>query len=127
MEKTYSVEITETSIEELSKRDRVMLKDTGDAIALDETLPDGVDETLEIEVKDYAILSVHNEKAEDKDYTKYIILAPNGTKYVTGSESFFKSFMDIYTEMAPDAFSIKVYKKPSNNFKGKFFLSCSIL
>ena len=103
-----------------------MLKDTSDAIALDEALTDE-NATLEIAVKDYAVLNVHNEAADDKDYSKYIIVSETGEKYTTGSNTFFRSFKDIYTEMQGEAFSIKVYKKPSTNYKGKFFLSCSIV
>lgn len=126
MAETYLVTIEETSLENLSNRDRVMLKDTSDAIALDEALTDE-NATLEIAVKDYAVLNVHNEAADDKDYSKYIIVSETGEKYTTGSNTFFRSFKDIYTEMQGEAFSIKVYKKPSSNYKGKFFLSCSIV
>lgn len=126
MAETYLVTIEETSLENLSNRDRVILKDTSDAIALDEALTDE-NETLEIAVKDYAVLNVHNEAADDKDYSKYIIVSETGEKYTTGSNTFFRSFKDIYTEMQGEAFSIKVYKKPSTNYKGKFFLSCSIV
>ena len=126
MAETYLVTIEETSLENLSNRDRVMLKDTSDAIALDEALVDE-NATLEIAVKDYAVLNVHNEAADDKDYSKYIIVSETGEKYTTGSNTFFRSFKDIYTEMQGEAFSIKVYKKPSTNYKGKFFLSCSIV
>jgi len=126
MAETYLVTIEETSLENLSNRDRVMLKDTSDAIALDEALTDE-NATLEIAVKDYAVLNVHNEAADDKDYSKYIIVSETGEKYTTGSNTFFRSFKDIYTEMQGEAFSIKVYKKPSTNYKGKFFLSCSIV
>lgn len=126
MAETYLVTIEETSMENLSNRDRVMLKDTGDAIAIDEALADE-NSSLEIAVKDYAVLNVHNEKADDKDYNKFIIISASGEKYVTGSATFFRSFKDIYVEMAGEDFSIKVYKKPSTNYKGKFFLSCSIV
>lgn len=126
MAETYLVTIEETSLENLSNRDRVMLKDTSDAIALDEALTDE-NATLEIAVKDYAVLNVHNEAADDKDYSKYIIVSETGEKYTTGSNTFFRSFKDIYTEMQGEPFSIMVYKKPSTNYKGKFFLSCSIV
>lgn len=126
MTETYLVTIEESSMENLTNRDRVMLKDVGDAIALDEALADETS-SLEIAVKNYAVLNVHNEKADDKDYNKFIIISTAGQKYVTGSSTFFRSFKDIYSEMAGEDFSIKVYKKPSTNYKGKFFLSCSIV
>lgn len=123
----FMVTIEETSLLNLSNRDKVMLKDTADASSFDELLPDDTMEPVIVAVKDYAILNVHNENSDNKDYKKYLIIDTEGAKYVTGSDTFFRSFLDIYNEMAGEPFSIKVYKKPSTNFKGKFFLSCSIL
>ena len=80
----------------------------------------------------YVILDVHNEKSkQDKDYVKYVIIDNAGNKFVTGSESFFTSFKDIFDTMAEEApgeeYSIDVLKKPSQNYKGKSFITCSIL
>ena len=127
MNNDYIVTIEEKSLTELTNRDKVMLKDTADAIAFDDVIVDENSEAVVVAVKDYAILSVHNENSENKDYKKFLIIDTEGEKYVTGSDAFFRSFLDIYREMAGDDFSIKVYKKPSANFKGKCFLSCSIL
>lgn len=124
--RAYEAMIEECSIEELTKRDRIALKDTTDATSLDELIPDDTTEYIIKNPTAYAVLSVHNEAADDKDYKKYIIMA--GTeKFVTGSESFYRSFRDIFDEMDGEAFDLKCYKKPSNNFKGKFFLTCSIV
>ena len=59
----------------------------------------------------------------------YVIIDKNGDKYVTGSLSFWNSFMDIYTEMLgeDEEWSIKAYKLDSKNYKGKKFLTCSII
>lgn len=124
----FNVTIAETSMTELSAKDKIMLKDTSDAIALDKALADD-DSSLMITPIEYAILNVHNEKAKgDKDYTQLLILDANGEKYTTGSNSFMNSFMDIYNEMADsdEEYSIKVYRRASKNYAGKSFITCSI-
>ena len=121
----YSVEIKETS-RELTSKQRITLKDTSDAIKLDTACDDGA---IIIEPVDYAILAIHNEKSDNVDYENYVIIDTNGDKYVTGSASFWSSFMDIYDEMQgeDEAWSIKVYKLDSKNYKGKKFITCSII
>lgn len=121
----YKVEIKESS-KELSARERISLKDTTNAIRLDEALGEG---DVTITPVGYAILGIHNEKADDKDYENYIILDKSGTKYVTGSSSFWSSFIEIYEEMQAEneEYSILAYRVESKNYKGKYFLTCSIL
>ena len=120
----YKVEIIESS-KELSAKERISLKDTTNAIKLDEALAEG---DVIITPVDYAILAIHNEKAEDKDYENYIIVDKSGTKYVTGSSSFWNSFIEIYEEMKDEdeEYSILAYRVESKNYKGKYFLTCSI-
>ena len=120
----YKVEIKESS-KELSARERISLKDTTNAIKLDEALAEG---DVIITPVDYVILDIHNEKAENKDYENYIIVDKSGTKYVTGSSSFWNSFIEIYEEMKDEEeeYSILAYRVESKNYKGKYFLSCSI-
>lgn len=121
----YSVKITNAS-KELSAKERVALKDTTNAIALDEATQAG---KVLIEPDFYVELSVHNEKSEDKDYTKYVIVDKSGNKYVTGSASFMSAFSGILDEMADsgEEYAIEVYRMPSKNYKGKEFLTCSIV
>ena len=122
----YSVTI-KVSSKELTARESIMLKDTTNAVKLDEVA--GGDTPFVMVPVAYAILAVHNDKAQDeKDYEQYIILAEDGTKYVTGSSSFWNSFISIWQEMeGEDAYSIEVYKRDSKNYKGKQFLTCSIV
>lgn len=121
----YSVNIREVS-KQITAKERVMLKDTTNAISLDEQTQGA---SFVFEPAYYAILDVHNEKSEDKDYVKYIIVDTSGNKLVTGSESFFTSFKSIMDEMAgcDEQFSIEAYRKPSKNYKGKEFITCSIV
>jgi len=128
MSEGYKVEIIAAS-RELNVREKIALKDLANAKSLD-TLLNDVDSYL-IQPADFVELSVHNERSkQDKDYKKYLILDSNGEKYVTGSDSFWTVFRDIFDTMraeAPDeVYSIEVLKKPSQNYKGKSFLTCSL-
>ena len=121
----YSVEIKETS-KQLSAKERIAIKDTSNALKLDiECEEDGVIITPVA----FAILSIHNEKSDNKDYENYVITDKDGTKYVTGSESFWNAFISIWVEMQEEEeeWGIKAYKLDSKNYKGKKFLTCSII
>lgn len=121
----YSVKIVNAS-KELSARDRVAVKDTTNAIGLDDATKDS---PLVIAIDYYVELAIHNEKSEDKDYKKYVVVDKTGNKFVTGSESFFTAMLEIMDEMtdAGEDFEIQVYRMPSKNYKGKEFLTCSIV
>ena len=124
----YEVKIKEASCE-LTPKQKVMYKDTGDAVKLDEAVTEG--NPLAIEPIGYVVLQVHNDKSDNPDYEQFVILSADGTKYVTGSSSFWDSFMNIWRELggidSDEAWMINVFKSPSRNFKGKFFLSCSVI
>lgn len=122
----YSVEIKESS-KELTPRERIIFKDTSNAIKFDEVVTD--EAPFVLTPVGYAVLNIHNEKSKDnKDYNNYLILAEDGNKYVTGSTSFWTSFIDIWNEMqGEEQYSIEVYKMDSKNYKGKKFLTCSII
>lgn len=121
----YSVKIVNAS-KELTARDRVAVKDTTNAIGLDDATKDT---PLVIAIDYYVELAVHNEKSEDKDYKKYVVVDKSGNKFVTGSESFFTAMLEIMDEMSDSCedFEIQVYRMPSKNYKGKEFLTCSIV
>ena len=122
----YSVRVRESS-KELSAKERVQIKDTTDCVRLDEATKENA---VMIDVDFYAILDIHNEKSDDKDYTTYVIVDKDGQRYTTGSPSFWSSFMNIYDEMidaAEDDWSIKAYRMPSKNRAGKDFITCSLI
>lgn len=120
----YSVSIAKAS-KELSAKERIQLKDTTSAMKLDEVTQT---EAVVIHPAMYAELDIHNEMSDNKDYKNYILVDVDGTKYVTGSDSFWTSFMDIAREMENETeeWAIKVYRMPSKNYKGKEFITCSI-
>ena len=123
----YSVKIEDSS-KELTKKERVMFKDTSDAKKLDEII---TTDALIIDPDFWVMLMVHNEKSDNVDYPVYIIVDKNGEKYITGSEAFWTTFSDIYDEMTADGdyepWQLKCYKLDSKNYKGKQFLTCSVI
>ena len=126
----YKVTINKTS-KELTTKERIAIKDFSNATSLDTAIETDND-SLIITPAYYAALDVHNEKAKDNpDYRKYVIVDKSGQKYVTGSESFWTSFSDIMDEISAEEmdedFSIECFKRPSKNYKGKSFISCSII
>ena len=122
----YHVSIKEVS-KDCTARERIMLKDTTNAIKLDEAITD--ETPLVISPAAYAVLAIHNEKSDNPDYENYVIIDRGGTKFVTGSPSFWSSFCEIWEEMKNESeeYSIEVYKRDSKNYKGKQFLTCSII
>lgn len=121
----YEAKIREAS-KELTAKERVKFKDTTNAIQLDDATKEN---PLVIAPDFYVVLDIHNERSEDKDYVKYIVVDKAGNKYITGSESFFTAFKDIFEEMGgtDEDYEIEVYRLPSKNYKGKEFLTCSIV
>ena len=127
----YTVEITETS-RELTAKERVALKDTSNAVSLDSAVDTAEGGKVIVKPVDYAVLSIHNENAkegENKDYTNFVIVDDKGVKYVTGSDAFYSSFKNIYDEMKNETeeWALECYKKPSKNYTGKGFITCSII
>lgn len=123
----YSVSIVESS-KELTGKEKVALKNLDDCVSLDDAITPDTPKVV-IDVKDYVVLNVHNEKSDSKDYEKYIIYDKSGTRYITGSHPFFTTFEDIFSEMKDEheEWSLVVYKRESNNYKGKQFLTCTII
>ena len=127
----YSAVIEESSME-LSARDRVKFKDTQNAISLldmaREAKMNGAKAIVD-NICGYVILNIHNEASQDVDYKNYVIVDGAGQKYVTGSQSFIKSFLDIFNEMKNETenWSIELNLLPSKNYKDKEILTCSLV
>lgn len=130
-ESNYSATIIESS-KELNARERVMYKDTQNAISIndfaEEAKANGGKAIIE-GITGYIVLEVHNEKSDDKDYKNYIVLDKDGQKYVTGSSAFWNAFMAIYSEMKDEteAWGVQLNLIPSKNYKGKNVLTCSLV
>lgn len=123
----YSAKVIEIS-KEVSAKQKIQLKDTTNCISLDEATNEN--DRMIISPDFYAVIAVHNEKSEDKDYEKYVVVDRAGNKYVTGSKSFFTALRDIMSDMAAEApdeeYDIEVYRRESANYKGKTFITCSL-
>lgn len=126
----YSVNVVSTS-KDLSPKEKVMIKDTTDCVRMDEATQESA---VIIDVDYWAEIAVHNEKCEDKDYANYVVVDKDGTRYVTGSTSFWNTFMNIWDEMCDlegdgnvEPWSLKVYRRDSKNRAGKQFITCSVM
>ena len=127
----YSATIIDSS-RELTARERVMFKDTQNAISMNDFAEQAKAEggkAIITDVKDYVHISVHNDKSDDKDYDNYMIIDGEGDKYVTGSAALWNSFRDIYNEMKVETepWDIQLNLIPSKNYKGKNVLTCSLV
>lgn len=127
--KTYSSKVTYAS-KELSAREKIKIKDVSACQKLDELTQNN--QHVEINVDFYAEISIHNEKADDKDYTNIVIVDKDGSRYVTGSNSFKRALDEIMEELIDAGVAddedilIDVYTKPSKNYSGKSFITCSL-
>ena len=121
----YNVTIEKAS-KELTHKERVRMKDTTNALSLDEVTQDG---PVLIDLDFYAVLNVHNEKSESVDYTVCILVDKAGTKYRTGSPSFLTALDEIMVDMTDcdEPWQLEVSRRPSKNYKGKEFLTCSVV
>ena len=131
MRTDYSTKITSAS-RELTVKEKITLKDFNDCTGLDTVVSNEngfiIDPDVIVEVE------VHNERAkDDKDYTTIVILDKDGTKYSTSSNSLRDSISDILDELADLSdedkkdLKIKVFKKPSKNYSGKYFLTATVV
>lgn len=115
------------SSKELTAKERIAVKDSSSVIKLDDAVKE---DSVIIKVDYYAIIGIHNDKSETKDYDKIVLVdKETGKRYTTGSRPFITTFENIYEEMKDETeeWSIVVFAKESQNYKGKYFLTCSIL
>lgn len=127
----YSASIIETS-RELTAKERVMYKDTKNAISfleIAEKAHGAGEKAIINNITDYIVIEIHNESSDDVDYKNYVVLDAEGNKYVTGSQSFWNAFMDIYSEMSNETepWGIELVLLESKNYKGKNVLTCSLI
>ena len=130
-ESNYNALVAEAS-RELTPKERVMFKDLGNAIKLND-LAEGAqasgDKAIISSVADYVVLAIHNEASEDVDYNNYLIIDGEGNKYYTGSTPVWNSFKSIWDEMhdSGEEWGIQLNLIPSKNFVGKTVLTCSLI
>ena len=126
MDTTYKAMVEDASWT-MTAREKLRYTDFTDVIQIDEATQAG---DIIIDVDKWVVVMVHNEKSDTIDYKKYVIIDKEGQVYVTGSESFWRSFIEIYEVMSDEeetVYSIKAYRRESKNYKGKDFLTCRII
>lgn len=116
----------ERASKEFTKRESIRIKDISNAEGIDKILAENDD--FIIAPVDFAIISVDNPRAkgENKQYKKLVLIDEAGNKFVCGSESFIRAFLDIWEEMDGEPFEIVCFSRPSKNFSGNF-ITCSIV
>lgn len=126
--KPYEVAIKETS-KELTPKEKIRIKDLSNSTNLDALTQE--QDSVIIDYDYHVILSIHNEKSKDRpDYENVVVVDKGGNKFNTGSNSFITALEEIIDEMAEAGetdIQIEVYRKPSKNYKGKDFITCSII
>lgn len=127
MKNDYIVKIADSS-RELTAREKLKFSDTQACISLDALIDENGGKVV-LKPVDYVGLQIHNDHAENVDYTKFIVIASDGNMYSTGSQSFKDSFiqiMEVMEDSGETDFEIECYKVKSKNYNGSF-IKCSIV
>lgn len=89
------------------------------------------DNSLAITVNAYAVLEIENDKSKgEKVYQKILVIDNDGKMYITGSPSFIENFRAIMEAMEgedPESWGLEIFQMPSNNYKGKTFITCKVI
>ena len=117
-----------TATRELSAKERVAVKMFIGAEQLDELTQRDENGVL-IDIDYVAVVEVYNEKSDNKNYNKYVYVDKDGTMYISGSETLYRTYEEIAEEMEGEnePWSIKVIRRESTNYKGKDFLTCMLV
>lgn len=125
--RTYVAKLV-SATRELSAKERVAVKMFIGAEQLDELTQRDENGVL-IDIDYVAVVEVYNEKSDNKNYNKYVYVDKDGTMYISGSETLYRTYEEIAEEMEGEnePWSIKVIRRESTNYKGKDFLTCMLV
>ena len=125
--RTYAARLV-SATRELSAKERVAVKMFIGAEQLDELTQRDENGVL-IDIDYVAVVEVYNEKSDNKNYNKYVYVDKDGTMYISGSETLYRTYEEIAEEMEGEnePWSIKVIRRESTNYKGKDFLTCMLV
>lgn len=125
--RTYSSKLV-SATRELSPKERVAVKMFTGAEQLDELTQRDENGVL-IDIDYVAVVEVYNEKSDNKNYIKFVYVDKDGSMYISGSETLYRTYEEIAEEMedSQEQWSIKVIRKESKNYKGKDFLTCMLV
>lgn len=127
MEREYQAKVTEVIGKELTKKEMFSVSRFNRCKDVASLLSE--QEVIVKEVQTVAIVEVHNEKSDNTDYKKMVVIGADGGRYVTGSETAMREMMDIMDYMAEydEAFDVQFVTRPSNNFKDRDFITVELL
>ena len=125
--RTYVAKLV-SATRELSAKERVAVKMFIGAEQLDELTQRDENGVL-IDIDYVAVVEIYNEKSDNKNYNKYVYVDKDGTMYISGSETLYRTYEEIAEEMEGEnePWSIKVIRRESTNYKGKDFLTCMLV
>ncbi len=119
--------IISKSLFALNKKDVLQLKDLSDAIKLDQATQENGSVVISNVRNLVSLALVSDDPQNPQEYSKTVVVDADGNRYVTGSDSFARRAWEIAEEMEDDEFGLKVYRRPSKNYAGREFLSCSVI
>lgn len=122
----YNAEIKYASKELTRKQQAQLLQ--ANFPTLDQTvLSDGSEFIIDLDF--YAVIKIHNEKTENKDYEVCIVFCKDGTAYGTGSASFIQRLEEAWEYMSDsdEPWQLAVSKKNSKTRTGAQFLTCRVI
>lgn len=134
--KEYEVAITSSSLEKIRGTERLRYTNFAGMTQLDDiTSDDGI--KIALDITGYVECHVHNDKSDNPEYDKLVLIAKDGELYLTGSDSFKRGFIEIFEALTDDftddgiapqdrVYPIVAFKSPSKNIKGKTFLCCGV-
>ena len=126
----YIVTINETGGAELTRKQKAaIMTNLSSCHDIGEYTRD--DTRLTINVVGYAIVGIHNDRSKgEKDYEKLIVVSSEGDMYITGSPSCIETFRAIWEAMDgedSETWAAEFFQMPSQNFKGKSFITCMVV
>lgn len=132
-ENTYESNIAYSS-RELTPVERIKMKDLGSTLSLDEELDTAPDNKIVFKIELVLLIDIKNlrSKSGNTNYAVTVIVdADTGIRYRTSSESFTNALSDIVDDLAKNNIpltdvSFVAYRKPSKNYSGKNFLTCTL-
>ena len=126
----YDVRVSECGGVELSKKMKAAIStNLSSCIDLGEVTQG--EASLTINIAGYAVVDIHNERSKgEKDYKKLIIVSTDQQMFITGSPSCMETFIAIWEAMDgedPETLAVEFFQMPSQNFKGKSFITCKVV
>lgn len=113
---------------DFTKKEMLMMKDTKALIKLDNELKPNGDSIIISFPFDYVVKHVWDEKDNGKDFESIMLLA-EGRIYTSSSSALINRVEELFNEMKDEAdvWGIQIYKAPSKQFEGRYYITCSLV